>query len=81
MKIVLYVDFGNCNFNKDFELSSMLLSRGHNVFLASNLNQLEYLATKCDRVVCGYSGKENKLSITFLSSEMPLNSAIETIEK
>ena len=34
MKIVIFVDYSNANFNKDFMMSNMLISRGHNVFLA-----------------------------------------------
>jgi hypothetical protein len=55
MKIVIYVDYSNNQFNKDFELSNKLISSGHNVFLAINDNQFEELKKNCDKAVLGHS--------------------------
>ena len=55
MKIVIYVDYSNNQFNKDFEVSNKLISSGHNVFLAINDNQFEELKKNCDKAVLGYS--------------------------
>lgn len=72
MKIVVYVDYSNVNFNKDFMLSNRLIGDGHNVFLAINNNQFEELKKNCDKSILGfsYSGSDyndlpnlNKISI------------------
>ena len=55
MKIVIFVDYSNSEFNKDFKLSNMLISRGHNVFLAINDRQFAELKNNCDKAVKGYS--------------------------
>ena len=55
MKIVIYVDYSNKNFNKDFEIANMLIERGHNVFLAINDDQFNDLKNRCDKAVKGYS--------------------------
>lgn len=55
MKIVILVDYSHHEFNKDFELSNVLISKGHSVFLAVNSNQFEYLNINCDKSYRGYS--------------------------
>ena len=55
MKIVIYVDYSNSQFNKDFQVSNMLIDKGHNVFLAVTEEQFEYFKDKCDRSFVGYS--------------------------
>lgn len=55
MKIVIYVDYSNKEFNKDFETANMLIDKGHNVFLAINDIQFNELKKNCDKAVKGYS--------------------------
>ena len=55
MKIVLYVDYSSTEFNNDFKLSNMLISGGHNVFLAVNDMQFLDLKGKCDKSYLGKS--------------------------
>ena len=56
MKIVIFVDFLNSKFNRDFELSNALLGQGHSVFLVSTMEQLNmYVADGLDRLIRGYS--------------------------
>ena len=40
MKIIIYVDFSNAEFNKDFALSNRLTGAGHTVLLVTNDGQL-----------------------------------------
>jgi len=62
MKIVIFVDYSNSNFNNDFKLSNMLIERGHNVFLAINKTQFDELKKNCDLAVCGVSSDFSDLS-------------------
>ena len=55
MKIVIYVDYANSNFNKDFSFSNQLIAKGHNVFLAINDIQFEELKKNCDNAILGFS--------------------------
>ena len=55
MKIVIYVDYSNVNFNNDFMLANALLVRGHNVFLVINENQLHMYDNKYDILLIGFS--------------------------
>lgn len=55
MKIVIYVDYANDQFNKDFKLANVLIEHGHNVFFAVNDEQFEYFKGKCDLTINGYS--------------------------
>lgn len=55
MKIVIYVDYSNSQFNKDFQVSNQLIEQGHNVFLAVNEGQFEELKKNCDKAFRGYS--------------------------
>lgn len=55
MKITIFVNYSSKEFNKDFNLANMLISKGHNVFLAINDNQFNELKIQCDRVFLGYS--------------------------
>lgn len=57
MKIVIYVDYSNAEFNKDFVMSNLLLGENHNVFLAVNNFQFENLKHKCDLSLIGHSMK------------------------
>ena len=60
MKIVLFVDYSNKEFNNDFRLSNMLINQGHSVFLAVNDIQFNELKAKCDRSYLGLSMASNK---------------------
>ena len=55
MKIVIYVDYSNVEFNRDFRMSNELIALGHNVFLAVNDNQFEELKKNCDKAILGFS--------------------------
>ena len=55
MKIVLYVDYSSSEFYKDFNVSNLLISKGHNVFLAINDKQFNELKNKCDACYLGNS--------------------------
>lgn len=55
MRIVIFVDYSNSEFNKDFQVSNRLIADGHNVFLAVNEIQFQGLKEKCDRAFLGYS--------------------------
>ena len=55
MKIVIYVDYSNSQFNRDFSLANALLNRGHNVFLVINDYQLDMYRDKYDYLISGYS--------------------------
>lgn len=55
MKIVIYVDYTNVEFNKDFKIANDLIIQGHNVFLAVSKNQFNQLREKCDICLLGYS--------------------------
>ena len=65
MKIVILVDYSNKEFNKDFILSNKLISSGHNVFLAVNIDQFLELKKNCDHAVLGVSA--NKLDLKYPS--------------
>lgn len=54
MNIVIFVDFSSSQFNMDFKLSNALTTM-HTVFLASNIDQLNELRKKADKVLIGYS--------------------------
>ena len=60
MKIVIFVDYSNKEFNKDFVLSNSLISKGHNVFLAVNDIQFRDLLNKCDIAYLGMSADNKK---------------------
>ena len=62
MKIVIYVDYSNKEFQEDFKISNMLIERGHNVFLAVNDVQFEYLRSKCDISYLGKSTLHKKIN-------------------
>lgn len=55
MKIVIFVDYSNIEFNKDFQVSNRLINAGHNIFLAINDVQFEELRNRCDKAYIGYS--------------------------
>lgn len=55
MKITIYVDYSNAQFNNDFVMANRLIAGGHNVFLAVNDNQFEELKKNCDIAILGYS--------------------------
>ncbi len=73
MKILIYVDYSNPEFNKDFKLSNELLSAGHNVFLAVNNEQFDALKGNCDRVLVGYSSNESLIGAIKLTSNFNIN--------
>ena len=56
MNIVIYVNYGDSQFNKDFKIANELL-KVHNVFFAINDIQLNDLYPKCDILVRGLSAK------------------------
>ena len=78
MKIVIFVDYSHEQFNKDFQLSNMLIEKGHNVFLAINQEQCEYLKKNCNVAVLGYSFNFENKSLNLLSLSKN-NSIIESI--
>lgn len=81
MKIVIFVDYSSSEFNKDFKLSNMLISRGHNVFLAVNNTQYEGLKKNCDKAVRGFSSlKDIDESDIVLSNDTTIDGAISFIE-
>ena len=64
MKIVVFVDYSNAEFNKDFALSNALLERGHQVFLVSNNEQLQYYVSGgMDKLIRGYSASNVHLNL------------------
>lgn len=60
MKIVIYVDYSNAEFNNDFKISNVLINKGHNVFLAVNDTQFNELTNKCDLSFLGLSAISKK---------------------
>lgn len=54
MKIIIYVDFKNKDFNKDFTLSQSLLSE-HTVLLVTNMEQLRSSIGTYDLILLGFS--------------------------
>ena len=81
MKIVIKVDYSSLEFNKDFKLSNMLLSKGHNVFLAVGMEQFLYLKKNCDKAVLGYSIKDKSEDVISIANMQNFDSVIELIEK
>jgi len=59
MKIAIYVDYSNSQFNKDFVMANKLIEMDHNVFLAVNDNQFKHLKSNCNKAVLGYSYSNN----------------------
>ena len=59
MKIIIYVDFSNGEFNKDFALSGRLTGTGHTVLLVTNDGQLADSMGTYDLVLRGFSCKKN----------------------
>lgn len=60
MKIVIYVDYSNKEFNKDFQMSNSLIAKGHNVFFAINNVQFDELRGNCDLSLLGVSALVHK---------------------
>lgn len=58
MKIIIYVDFKNKDFNKDFTLSQSLLDE-HTVLLVTNVEQLHSSIEAYDLVLLGFSCNES----------------------
>ena len=54
MKIILFVDYSSKDFNKDFEISNVLL-REHSILMVNSQEQLETAYPKYDLVILGYS--------------------------
>ena len=59
MKIIIYVDFSNAEFNKDFSLSNRLTSEGHTVLLVTTDGQLNASMGAYDLVLSGFSSKKD----------------------
>ena len=59
MKIIIYVDFANAEFNKDFALSNRLTGDGHTVLLVTNDGQLIVSMGAYDLVLSGFSCKKD----------------------
>lgn len=57
MKIIIYVDFKNKDFNKDFTLSQSLLDE-HTVLLVTSVEQLRSSIEAYDLVLLGFSCNE-----------------------
>lgn len=79
MKVVIYVDYVNANFNKDFMLANALLSREHNVFLVINDNQLHMYDGKLDILLIGFSSnvKPAKYEYIDLDNDLTIDDVIE----
>lgn len=54
MKIILFVDYTSKDFNKDFEISNVLL-REHSILMVNSQEQLETAYPKYDLVILGNS--------------------------
>lgn len=63
MKIIIYVDFSNAEFNKDFALSNKLTGDGHTVLLVTNDGQLNDGMGAYDLVLSGFSCKKDLSNI------------------
>ena len=63
MKIIIYVDFSNEKFNKDFALSGRLTGAGHTVLLVTNDRQLADSMGTYDMVLRGFSCKKDLSSL------------------
>ena len=59
MKIIIYVDFSNAEFNKDFALSNRLTGAEHTVLLVTNDGQLRDSMGAYDLVLSGFSCKKD----------------------
>lgn len=57
MKIIIYVDFKNKDFNKDFMLSQSLLNE-HTVLLVTSVEQLHSSMGAYDLILLGFSCSE-----------------------
>ena len=75
MKIVIFVDYSNKEFNKDFQLSNMLIAKGHNVFFAINDEQFIDLKNKCDMLFLGLSAinKQSEYDYIAILSDKIIN--------
>ncbi len=54
MKIILFVDYTSKDFNKDFEISNVLL-REHSILMVNSQEQLETACPNYDLVILGNS--------------------------
>jgi hypothetical protein len=61
MNIVIYVNYSEKEFNKDFSIANVLLKE-HNVFFAINGRQLSDFYPKCDLLIRGISAKNTDLN-------------------
>ena len=69
MKIVIYVDYSNDLFNKDFALSNALLDKGHQVFLVTSYEQLsQYINNGMDNLIRGYSAHSIEISAEYIDA-------------
>ncbi len=59
MKIIIYVDFSNGEFNKDFTLSNRLTGEGHTVLLVTTDGQLSASMGAYDLVLSAFSCKKD----------------------
>ena len=59
MKIIIYVDFSNGEFNKDFSPSNRLTSEEHTVLLVTTDGQLNASIGAYDLVLSGFSCKKD----------------------
>lgn len=79
MNIVIYVNYSDKEFNKDFAISNVLLKE-HNIFLAINEEQLNSLYASCDIMFRGLSAKNIDLhSYSFI--DLNEDSYLEDIKK
>ena len=60
MNIVIFVNYSDKEFNKDFQIANVLLKE-HNVFLVINDIQLDSYYSKCDLLIRGLSAKNINL--------------------
>ncbi len=81
MRIVIFVDYSHSEFNKDFMLSNALLDVGHQVFLVSNIQQLnEYINSDMDKLIRGFSAKNVDLPGDYMdASGHEIREVVESI--
>lgn len=79
MNIVIYVNYSDKEFNKDFSIANVLLKE-HNVFFAINNTQLTDFYSKCDLLIRGVSAKNIDLE-NYKFYDLHENTYLEDIQK
>ena len=70
MKIIIFVDFSNENFNKDFSFSNALIGKGHTVLFVNSFEQLNSAYMSYDLLIYGYSYSNDKMFDKITSREI-----------